>query len=171
MCGTPSIPYPKPFLIDPPPRPFEHIAADLFQLGGKQVLVGDPPADPPSVHAPVQLRHCKSSTCNLQPATWWVADKGIPVRLTTDGGPRLIPLACKQFCDGWGTHYTVSSPHHRQAIKALLSKKTANGNINIDDLLEFRNTSRTNGFTPSQLLFSWPLQSQVLAHSSTFKQE
>ena len=113
----------------------------------------------------------------------WMADKVITVQLTTDGGPQLTSQAFKQFCDGRGINHTVSSRHHHQAngaaeaavkaVKTFLSKTTANGNINIDafraGLLEFRNTPRANGFSPSQLLFGQPLRSQVLAHPSAFK--
>ena len=91
-----------------------------------------------------------------------------------------------QFCDDWGINHTVSSPNHNhqangaaetavKAVKTLLSKTTANGNINIAafraGLLEFPNTTLANGFSPSQLLFGPPLRSQVLANPRSFKQE
>ena len=173
---------PEPLLIDPPPsRPFERTAADLFQLGGKQFLVyTDRFSGWPTVGT------CGRTATSLQVINLlkeWMADNGIPVQLTTDGGPQFTSQTFKQFCDGWGINHTVSSPHHHQAngaaeaavkaVKTLLSKTTANGNINIDafraGLLEFRNTPRANGFSPSQLLFG--LRSQVLAHPSAFKQE
>ena len=113
-----------------------------------------------------------------------MVDKGIQ-QLTTDSGTQFTSRAFKQFCDGWGINHMVSSPHHHQAngaaeaavkaVKTLLSKNTANGNININafraGLLKFRSTSRTNCFRPSRLLFGRPLCSQVLAHPSAFKQE
>ena len=175
---------PEPLLLDPPPsRPFERTAADLFQLGGKQFLVyTDRFSGWPTVGT------CGRTATSLQVVNLlkeWMVDKGIPVQLTTDGGPQFTSQAFKQFCDGWGINHTVSSPHHHQpngaaeaavkAVKTLLSKTTANGNINIDafrtGLLEFRNTPRANGLSPSQLLFGRPLRSQVLAHPSAFKQE
>ena len=99
--------------------------------------------------------------------------------------PPVYVAGVQAVCDGWGINHTVSSPYHHQAngaaeaavkaVKTLLSKTSANGNINIDafrdGLLEFRNMPCANGFSPSQLLFDRPLRSQVLAHPSTFKQE
>ena len=131
---------PEPLLIDPPPsRPFERTAADLFQLGGKQFLAyTDRFSGWPAVGT------CGRTATSLQVINLlkeWMADKGIPVQLTTDGGPQFTSQAFKQFCDGWGINHTVSSPHHHQAngaaeaavkaVKTLLSKTTANGNINI----------------------------------------
>ena len=175
---------PEPLLIDPPPsRPFERTAADLFQLGGKQFVVyADRFSGWPTAGT------CGHTATSLQVVNLlkeWMADKGIPVQLTTDGGPSLPRRHSSSFATvgesttrsavPTTTKPTVLQRLQSKAVKTLLSKTTANGNINIDafraGLLEFRNTPRTNGFSPSQLLFGRPLQSQVLAHPSAFNQE
>ena len=44
----------------------------------------------------------------------WMSEKGIPVRLTTDGGPQFTSRAFKEFCASWGICHTISSPHHHE---------------------------------------------------------
>ena len=85
---------PEPLLIDQPPsRPFERTAADLFQLGGKQFLVyTDRFSGWPTVGT------CGRTATSLQVVNLlkeWIADKGIPVQLTMDSGPQFISRAFK----------------------------------------------------------------------------
>ena len=42
-------------------------------------------------------------------------DKGVPVKLITDGGPQFSSREFKQFCGGWGITHVQSSPHYPQA--------------------------------------------------------
>ena len=112
-------------------------------------------------------------------------EKGIPVRLTTDDGPKFTSRAFKESCASWGIFHTIISPHHHEAngpteaavnaIKALLGKTTRIGNVNVDTfrtgLLELRSTLRAHRFSPYQLLFGCNLQSKVLSHPSAFQQQ
>ena len=114
-----------------------------------------------------------------------MTDKGIPIKLTTDGGPQLTSQAFKDFCESWGIHHVRSSPHHHEAngaaeaaakvVKSLLSKTTNKGDINVDafcaGLLEFRNTPRAHGFSPSQLQYRRALRSKLLSHPSAFHKQ
>ena len=175
---------PEPLLVEPPPsRPFECAASDLFQLAGHHFLVY---TDRFSGWATVGT--CGRTATSDQVISLlkeWMSEKGIPVRLTTDGGPQFTSRAFKEFCASWGICHTISSPHHHEAngaaeaavkaIKDLLGKTTRNGNVNVDafrtGLLEFRNTPRAHGFSPSQLLFGRNLRSKVLSHPSAFQQQ
>ena len=175
---------PEPLLVEPPPpRPFECAASDLFQLAGHHFLVYTVRFSGwPTVGT---CGRTATSAKVISLLKEWMSEKGIPVRLTTDGGPQFTSRAFKEFCASWGICHTISSPHHHEAngaaeaavkaIKALLGKTTRNGNVNVDafrtGLLEFRNTLRAHGFSPSQLLFGRNLRSKVLSHPSAFQQQ
>ena len=72
----------------------------IYFSGGKQFLVyTDQLSGWPTVDT------CSRSATALQVVNLlkeWMADKGILVQLTTDGGPQFASRALKQFCDGWG---------------------------------------------------------------------
>ena len=109
----------------------------------------------------------------------------IPTILKTDGGPQFASQAFSDFCQQWGIHHILSSPHHHEANgaaeaavkarKALVAKTTTAGRIDVDEfrsgLLEFRNTPRAHGFSPAQLLYGRTLHSQLLTHPTALKQE
>ena len=175
---------PEPLLVEPPSsRLFECAASDLFQLAGHHFLVyTDRFSGWPTVGS------CGRTATSAQVISLlkeWMSEKGIPVWLTTDGGPQFTSRAFKEFCASWGICHTISSPQNHEAngaaeaavkaIKALLGKTTRNGNVNVDafrtGLLEFRNTPRAHGFRPSQLLFGRNLRSKVLTHPSAFQQK
>ena len=42
-----------------------------------------------------------------------MSEKGIPVRLTTDGGPQFTSRAFKEFCASWEICHTISSQGHQ----------------------------------------------------------
>ena len=149
---------PEPLLVEPPPsRPFECAASDLFQLAGHHFLVyTDRFSGWPTVSS---CGRTVTSTQVISLLKEWTSEKGIPVRLTTDGGPQFTSRAFKEFCASWGICHTISSPHHHEAngaaeaavkaIKALLGKTTRNGNVNVDafrtGLLEFRTPRALTG--------------------------
>ena len=175
---------PEPLLTDPlPSRPFESTAADLFQLSGFHYLVY-------TVHysgLPTVGRCGRTATAPqvISLLKEWITDKGIPIKLTTDRGPQFTSQAFKDFCESWGIHHVRSSPHHHEAngaaeaavkvVKSLLLKTTNKGDTNMDafraGLLEFRNTPRAHGFSPSQLLYAQALHSKLLSHPSAFHQQ
>ena len=73
-------------------------------------------------------------------------DKGVPVKLITDGGPQFSSREFKQFCGGWGITHVQSSPHYPQAngaaeaavksVKNLIIKSTNRGNVSVDSFRE-----------------------------------
>ena len=111
-------------------------------------------------------------------------DVGVPVVLSTDGGPQFASRRFAEFCKRWQVEHVKSTPHFPQSnghaesavksVKSLIEKTTRNGDLDVDDfrrgLLELRNTPREHGKSPAELLFGRPLKSFVIAHRSTFAQ-
>ena len=112
-------------------------------------------------------------------------EKGVPVRLTTDGGPQFVSQEFSKFCKDWGIIHDPSSPYHHhengsaeaavKAIKSLLSKCSSSVNIADDSfrrgLIEFRNTPLAHGLSPAQLFFGKLMRSHVPCHFRAFRKE
>ena len=112
-------------------------------------------------------------------------DKGVPVKLITDGGPQFSSREFKQFCGGWGITHVQSSPHYLQAngaaeaavksVKNLIIKSTNRGNVSVDSfreaIIEHRNTPREHRLSPVQMINGRPMRSHVVMHYRTFKPE
>ena len=115
----------------------------------------------------------------------WFSDVGVPQELVTNGGPQFTPREFSAVCKRWQVRHIWSTPHYPQvsgsaeaavtAMKHLVYKITIGGDLNVDEfrrgLIEWRNTPRGNGRSPSQILFGRPLQSFVLANHRTFATE
>ena len=166
-----------------PSRPFESVASDLCHVAGKTFLVlvdrysGWPIVSDcgRSATATVIIRLMKDA----------FTDKGVPVKLITDGGPQFSSREFKQFCGGWGITHVQSSPHYPQAngaaeaavksVKNLIIKSTNRGNVSVDSfreaIIEYRNTPREHGLSPSQMIYGRPMRSHVVTHYRTFKPE
>ncbi|QQP38144.1 Transposon Tf2-6 polyprotein [Caligus rogercresseyi] len=54
----------------------------------------------------------------------WMAALGVPVRLTTDGGPQFKGEAFKEFCRRWGILHDPSSPYHHIANVMLRQRSS-----------------------------------------------
>ena len=90
--------------------------------------------------------------------TSWFTDVGVPVTMTTDGGPQFKSTDFNTFCAEWGITHNVSSPYNHQSngaaeaavksVKHLVTKCTKNGNLNSavfkEGLLELRNTPKAS---------------------------
>ena len=83
--------------------------------------------------------------------------------------------------DHWAVNHDFSTPHfpclngHAEAavkaIKTLVTETTYNGNLNdafCHGLLEWRNTPRTSGHSPVQILFGHPTQTAVPGQQGAF---
>ena len=67
----------------------------------------------------------------------WRVDVGVPIRLTSDGGPQFTSHKFACFCNDWHIEHDMSSPHYPQAngaaeaaiktVKAIVSKCTDHG--------------------------------------------
>ena len=114
-----------------------------------------------------------------------LTDKGVPVKLITDGGPQFSSREFKQFCGGWGITQVQSSPRYLQgngaaeaavkSVKNLIIKSTNRGNVSVDSfreaIIEYRNTPREHGLSPAQMIYGRPMRSHVVTHYRTFKPE
>ena len=108
---------------DPPTTPFECIAADYFNLNGSHYLVcadclsgwinayGAPAAGSKGLIACLRLLFC---------------GKGVPVELSSDGGPEFTAGDTRAFLESWGVRQRLSSAYHLQSNgRAEAAVKTA----------------------------------------------
>ncbi|QQP52720.1 Transposon Tf2-6 polyprotein, partial [Caligus rogercresseyi] len=115
-CATHKASQAKEPLVqdEQPSRPGEAVAADLFLYEGREYLViTDKYSGWPEVY------DCGKSGVNTKDVekaiARWMASLGVPVRLTTDGGPQFKGEAFKEFCRRWGILHDPSSPYHHIA--------------------------------------------------------
>ena len=113
------------------------------------------------------------------------AATGVPERLRADNGPQYISKELRNFLEQWSVTISPSSPHYHQsnghaessvkAVKHLIIKTTTNGNLDTDEfalgLLEIRNSPRSDGRSPAQVLFGHPIRSNVPAHKRAYEKE
>lgn len=166
-----------------PSRPFESVANDLFQVAGKTFLMMVDRFLGALLVA--SCGHMASSEDVIRLMKDWFSDKGMPVKLTTDGRPQFSSRQFKDFTDDWGITDDVSSPYDPQAngcaeaavkaVKALVLRSTRNGNINVDSyheaLIKFQNMPREHGLSPAQFVYGQLMRSQVPTHLCVFKKE
>ena len=172
----------QPLLQEPSPsRPFESIAADLFDLEGKTFLViADKLSGWPVV---TPFRQKATSSHVIRAVKDMMMEKGIATRFSSDGGPQFSSQEFANFCQEWGIQHVMSSPYHQQAngvgeaavkaMKHLIAKSTNRGNLDTDSfrqaMIEYRNTPRANGLSPAQMVFGRPMRSQVVTHRRAFR--
>ena len=174
----------EPMSSDPAPsRPFESVSTDFFSHAGHNYLVyvdrlsGWPivascPGDPT---ARTLIRHLRQI----------FASTGVPCVMRSDNGPQYTARVTRDFLDRWGVIHRPSTPHYAQSnghaeaavklVKRLIQKSEAAANLDSDDfargLLEIRNTPRSDGRSPAQVLYGRPLRSAVVAHHRAFAPE
>ena len=174
----------EPIINEPRPSlPFQSTSADLFTYAGYQYIVySDRLSGWPCVG---KFGHTVTSKEVIRFLRQRFADVGVPRKLTTDGGPQFASRAFADFCRRWTVNHEKSSPHHHQAnghaeaavkaVKGLIAKTTLNGDLDVDSfqkgLLEWRNTPRSDGRSPAQVLYGHPLPSFVFAHHRAFAEQ
>ena len=174
----------EPLLSDPAPsRPFESVSTDFFSHAGHNYLVyvdrlsGWPivASCPGDCTARTLIRHLRQI----------FASTGVPCILRSDNGPQYTARVTRDFLDRWGVIHRPSTPHYPQSnghaeaavklVKRLLQKSAVAANLDSDDfargLLEIRNTPRSDGRSPAQVLYGRPLRSAVVAHHRSFAPE
>lgn len=154
----------EPLLSTPiPTRPWEHVAADLFDcLDAKWLICVDYYSEYFEVermdngtHGQEVIRQCKK----------WFSVHGIPEQMTTDNGPPFNGIQWKEFEHQYRFHHTPISPLHSQSngmaekavgiVKMMLRKCDETGSDPYLALLNIRNTPRNNLIgSPAQRLFS-----------------
>ncbi|KAK3889447.1 hypothetical protein Pcinc_006555 [Petrolisthes cinctipes] len=144
----------EPLTLTPPPKyPFQHTAADLFQLDGQMYLAY---ADRLTgwleiAHFPGGATSSKLLSVMRQYFQRW----GAPESISTDGGTNLTSEEMSNFLERWGVERRVSSAHFPQSngraeaavksAKRLLRANTGGGGSLRTDkvsvaLLQYLNT-------------------------------
>ena len=175
----------EPLMTEPlPSRVFEDVSADLFSHGGRQFLVyADRLSGWPIVFA--FPRGDTRTTQVIGAVRKAFVDFGVPVRLRSDGGPQFSSHDFRSFLRRWGVRLEQSTPHYPQsnghaeaavkAVKMLVMKTCHGGDINSDQfcegLLELRNTPRSDGRSPAQVVFGHPIRSTLPVSRRSFAPE
>ena len=166
-----------------PSRPFQSVSTDYFDHAGKPYLIyTDRLSGWPMVKT---FNNGATATKLISALRKIFAATGVPERLRADNGPQYISKELRNFLEQWSVTISPSSPHYHQsnghaessvkAVKHLIIKTTTNGNLDTDEfalgLLEIRNSPRSDGRSPAQVLFGHPIRSNVPAHKRAYEKE
>ena len=164
-CGPcqeqlPSLPK-EPLISQSADRPMEQISCDLFQWEGKDYLAV---VDRYSGYIWAKILR-KTGTENVTKVLEDIFnDFGFPRKIQTDNGPQFRgPF--QKFCENIGTVHETSSPFNPSSnglaesavktAKKLLSKSKASEMAFSSALHAWRNTPRSDGLAPTDLLFGF----------------
>ena len=120
-CRTCDINAPSQQRLPPVPAyvptlPFESIASDYFQLEGKHYLVTvDRLTNWPDVRQAEPHSNDSGSKGLIRVFRELFATFGVPVQVSTDGGPQYIAKDFGDFLDTWGVHHRLSSSYNPQS--------------------------------------------------------
>jgi len=158
-----------------PSTPFESIFADFFEIGGYHYLVvGDRLSGWVEVYSsPVGSSKAGSSGLIAHLRTLF-ATFGVPLTMSSDGGPELSATATSDFLTRWGVHHRKSAAYNPQsngraevavkkAKRLLKSCIGPGGSLNNDKflrgMLQLRNTpDPACKLSPAQVLFGRTLR-------------
>jgi hypothetical protein len=162
-------------------RPFESISADLFEYGSVHfMVVMDRYSSWPIV---IKYGKMPNSTRVIMEFRKIFRDFGFPLIIRTDGGTQFSSKEFQDFCADHSIKSVLSSAHYPQlnghaeagvkAMKDLVCKHWNGGRLNSDlfdyALLEWRNTPRQDGLTPSQWLFGFIQRTKAPALPSSYQ--
>ena len=165
--------HPVPPMV--PKVPFESVCTDYFDMGGAHYIVY---VDRFTNWA--EVRRAKPGTPESGAAGLITLCRelfqtfGVPVELSSDGGPEYASHAFDNFLKKWGVHHRMSSAYLPssngraevavKSVKRMLRDNVKeNGNLDNDAftraLLQMRNTpDRDDGRSPAQMLFGKELR-------------
>ena len=143
---------------DFPQRPWQKLAADLYEIKNKKYLIL---IDYYSRYVEVEpLRINSTSLVVISKLKDIFSVHGIPEELRSDNGPQFDSYEFKYFAKAYGFVHTTNSPLYSQSngeieravrtVKNLL-KKSSDPSL---ALMAYRATPLSNGFSPSELLFN-----------------
>ncbi|XP_060582493.1 uncharacterized protein K02A2.6-like [Ruditapes philippinarum] len=149
-----------------PKRPWQHIAADLFTLDGRDYLIT---ADVYSNYFEVDaLPETKSKTV-IRKLTMHMARYGQVETLKSNNGPLLSSEEFQKFASDWNFKYVTSSPGYSRSngfiekMVSIAKKSMKKCHETKTDpylaFLEYRNTPLNCGYSPAQLLMGRRLKS------------
>ena len=149
--------------------PFEKIDVDLFEFKKQKfLLVIDYFSKYPEV---VCLNNSTSAKFIIYHLKSIFARHGIPLTLISDNGPPFDSAEFREFLSSWGIEHDPSSPRYPrsngqiertvQTIKNLMKKCHDSGQDFFTALLNYRNTPKPDAPSPSQLLMSRTLRTNL----------
>ena len=160
----------EPLLSTPTPkRPWEKVAADIFEWQGHQyLLLVDYYSKFPEVH---RLNGMMTSAV-VSALKKIFSRYGGPEVLFSDNGPQFVSSEMQGFVSLYGFSQSTSSPRHPQGnglvermvqtVKGLLMKSVENGEDFHLALLAYRSTPHeSTGFSPAQLLMGRRLRTSL----------
>ena len=168
---------------DEPSRPFESVSSDYFEHAGKHYLIY---TDRLSGWPMVKMFNREATAAKLiTTLRKFFAATGVPEVFRSDNGPQYIAGSIRKFLEHWAVRIRPSSPYYAQsnghaeasvkAVKHLIIKCTRNGNLDSDEfafgLLELRNSPRSDGRSPAQVLFGHPIRSIVPIHKRSYAEQ
>ena len=153
-----------------PLTPFEQVFADFFHFSGYSFLViGDRLSRWSEVFSTPTGTTNAGARGLIKCLRQMFATFGVPVQLSSDGGPEFSASQTKEFLSTWDVEHRISSAYHAMsngraevAVKTtkrlLMSNVDSGGSINNDNflraLLTLRNTPDGDcRLSPSQVLF------------------
>ena len=154
-------------------KPWNKIAVDLFEIGGRHYVVA---VDYYSSFIEMEYLISTTSSHIVGILKKMCARYGIPAVLVSDGGPQFTSSQFKSFVKEWGINHRVSSPGHPQGngkaeaavkiVKTMLKKTSEDGKDPYLAMLELRNTPRQDSdASPAQLMFGRQLDSLIPSFS------
>ncbi|CAL8135979.1 unnamed protein product [Orchesella dallaii] len=174
----------EPMLVEnPATRPFQCVGVDLFKQAGFEYLAM---VDKFSGWLSVaKCGHSANTSRVIHLLKQMMVNVGIPEKLISDNGPQFSSLEFKNWAQKWGILHDPSSPYHPQAnglaesgVKAassLIAKTSHNGDLSNEafqlGLMELRNTPRADGRSPAELVFGYPIRTQLPLHRARFARE
>lgn len=158
----PLIPHPVP------ERPWEKVAADIFQLFGNDYLLV---VDYYSKYPEVCLLQGKTANSLIPHLKSIFARHGIPCEMVADNMP-FASAAMQTFATSWKFKITTTSPRYAQSngmaeraiqtVKTLLKKAEKDGSDPYIALLQYRNAPISGlQYSPAELLMSRLLRSKL----------
>lgn len=148
-----------------PDRPFQKVAADLFNFGGESYLLV---VDYTTKFFEIALLNDTTSPTVISHMKAIFARHGIPLELITDNGPQFVAKPFADFTKHWQITHQTSSPLYPksngfvertvQIVKNLLKKAK---NDNADPylaVLNFRTTDKTYQPSPAKMLMGRKLR-------------
>lgn len=173
--SQPRLPPVEPYI---PTVPFEAICSDYFYYKGAYYFIAADRLSGWTEQSRIKPGTKESGAAGLCTALRKLfATFGIPVELTTDGGPEFSSKVTKDFLQRWGVRHRVSSAYlpssngrAELAVKAikrlLMDNIDANGDLDNDKVLRAllmkRNTPDPGcKLSPAEVLFGHPLRDSL----------
>ena len=168
-----------------PDRVFQHISMDLFSYGGREFMViADVKSGWPTTF---NMGRSVTAQAVIDVLRGFFCDTAVPTILYSDNGPQLDSNLFYRFMAQWGIQHLTSSPRYPQsnghaeasvkAMKALVIKCWNQQTQSVDrdkwahGLLQWRNTPRSAGLSPAQMVFGHPSRDALPVHKRAFAPE